>query len=246
MEGWTKQDLRCLVLTEKEQKSSWDWSRDSLMERVLSTQLIVGLASFSQGSPRIIFSFPRLRMLKVIHWAIPLMSRNKVVENQITPLELMELSAFCAWIEVFRRWVGSLCFLTNLQSMQEILAPLSMRAQMSTAFIVCEGVMSWTGICIVGDDFTNTFAHNTEGRVCIGNSSCLKIQMFERNLSHHHLFFIVIYLLQLGKLFAADLLYLGVSFLREGCTGSARVSGFSAVIAELLLDASFAFLRSKL
>ena len=102
------------------------------------------------------------------HRVIPPTSRNKVVENWITPLELIELSAFRAWIRVFRRWVGSLCFLTNPQSIQEILSPLSMRAWVSTAFIVCEGVMSWTGICIVGDNFTNTFAQETEGRVCVG------------------------------------------------------------------------------
>ena len=70
------------------------------------------------------------------------MSRNRVVVNQITPLELTELSVFRAWIRVFRRWVGSLCFLMNPQSMQEMLAPLSMRARVSMAFIVCEGVMS--------------------------------------------------------------------------------------------------------
>ena len=80
----------------------------------------------------------------------------------------------------------------------------------------------------------------------MGNSSCLKTQRFERNLSYHLLVFIVVYLLQLGKLFPADLLYLGVSFLREGHTGSARVSRFSAAKAELLLDASFAFLGGKL
>ena len=91
-----------------------------------------------------------------------------MVENRITPLELMELSAFCACIRVFRRWVGSLCFLTDPQSMHEMLAPLSMRAQVLTAFIVCKGTISWTGICIVGEDFTNTFAHDLEGRVCVG------------------------------------------------------------------------------
>ena len=36
------------------------------------------------------------------------------------------------------------------------------------AFIMCEGMISWIGICIVGEDFTNTFAHEIEGRVCIG------------------------------------------------------------------------------
>ena len=75
---------------------------------------------------------------------------------------------FRACIGVFKHWVGSLCFLTNPQSMQEMLAPLSMRARVSTAFIVCEGTINWTGICIVGEDFTNTFAQDTEGRVCVG------------------------------------------------------------------------------
>ena len=46
--------------------------------------------------------------------------------------------------------------------------PAVYEGSVSTAFIVCEGVMSWTGICIVGEDFTNTFAQETEGRVCIG------------------------------------------------------------------------------
>ena len=112
------------------------------MERVLSTQLIVGLTSFSHGSPRITFSFPRLRTWKVIRRAIPPTLRYRVVENWITPLELMELSAFRAWIGVFRHWVGSLYFLMNPQLVQEMLAPLSMRARVSTAFIMCEGVMS--------------------------------------------------------------------------------------------------------
>ena len=96
------------------------------------------------------------------------MSRNKVVVNRITPFELTGLSALRAWIGVFRHWVGIPCFLTNPQSMQEILAPLLIRALVSTAFIVCEGTTSWIGICIVGEDFTNTFAHNKGGRVCIG------------------------------------------------------------------------------
>ena len=140
--GRVKRDLCHLVSTEKEQNSSWDWLRDSLMERVFSVQLIEGLTSFSQGSPRIMFSFPRLRTWKVTWRAIPPTSRNRVVENRITPFELIELSAFYAWIRVFRRWVGGLCFLMNPQSMQEMLALLSIRARVSTAFIVCEGTIS--------------------------------------------------------------------------------------------------------
>ena len=88
--------------------------------------------------------------------------------NRITPFELIELSVFRAWIGFFRRWVGILCFLTNPQSIQEMLAPLSIRALVSMAFIVCEGTTSCIGICIVGEDLTNTFAHDKEGRVCVG------------------------------------------------------------------------------
>ena len=91
-----------------------------------------------------------------------------MVVNRIASFELTELSAFRPWIGVLRRWVRILCFLINPQSMQEILAPLSISALVSTAFIVCEGTISWTGICIVGVDFTNTFAHDREGRVCVG------------------------------------------------------------------------------
>ena len=38
--------------------------------------------------------------------------------------------------------VGSQCFLTKSQSMQEMLAPLSTRAWVLTAFMVCEGTIS--------------------------------------------------------------------------------------------------------
>ena len=58
-EGRTKCDLWRLVSAEKEQNSSWDWSRDSLMAMVFLAQSMEGLTSFSQGSPRIMFSFPR-------------------------------------------------------------------------------------------------------------------------------------------------------------------------------------------
>ena len=51
-----------LVSSENERNSSWDWSMDSLTEMVLLTQLMEGLTSFSQGSPRITFSFPRFMM----------------------------------------------------------------------------------------------------------------------------------------------------------------------------------------
>ena len=54
-----KWDSCRLVSGEKEWKSSCDWSSNSLMESVFRVQSITGLTSFSQGSPRITFSFPR-------------------------------------------------------------------------------------------------------------------------------------------------------------------------------------------
>ena len=54
-----KWDSCRLVSAEKERKSSCDWSSNSLMESVFLVQLITGFTSFSQGSPRIMFSFPR-------------------------------------------------------------------------------------------------------------------------------------------------------------------------------------------
>ena len=59
MEGQVKWDSWCLVSVENERNNSCDWSRDSLMEMVLLVQSMEGLTSFSQGSPRITFSFPR-------------------------------------------------------------------------------------------------------------------------------------------------------------------------------------------
>ena len=78
------------------------------------------------------------------------------------------------------------------------------------------------------------------------NTSYLKIQRFERNLSHHLLFFFVIYLFQLGKPLATNLLYFWVALLSEGCAGSAEISRFLAAEAKFLLNAVFAFFGSKL
>ena len=80
----------------------------------------------------------------------------------------------------------------------------------------------------------------------LGNSSCQKIQRFERDLSHHFLFFIIVYLLQFQQFFAANLLYLLVAFLSEGSTGSTKMSGSLAVEVKFLLNAMFAFFRGEL
>ena len=64
------------------------------MDRVLWFQSMVGLMSLSQGSPKITFSFPRKMTWKVTFRAIPSMLRKRVEVKRITPLLLMELSAF--------------------------------------------------------------------------------------------------------------------------------------------------------
>ena len=79
----------------------------------------------------------------------------------------------------------------------------------------------------------------------MGNSSCLKIQGFERNLSHY-LLLIVVDIFQLGKLFAAYFLYLLVALLSEGGACGTKVAGFSAAKAEFLFNAAFAFFGGEL
>ena len=66
------------------------------MDRVLWFQSMVGLTSLSQGSPKITFLFPREMTWKVTFRAMPLMLRKRVEVKWITPLLLIELSAFLA------------------------------------------------------------------------------------------------------------------------------------------------------
>ena len=77
------------------------------------------------------------------------------------------------------------------------------------------------------------------------NSSCLKIQRFERNLSHHFLFFVIIDLLQLQQLLTADFLYFLVAFLSEGRACGTEMARFPAAEPEFLLNTMFAFLWGK-
>ena len=80
----------------------------------------------------------------------------------------------------------------------------------------------------------------------LGNSSCLKIQGFERNLLYHHLLLVIVNLLKLGQLLAANLLYLLVPLLSKGGACGTKMTGFPAVEAEFLFDTSFAFFQGKL
>ena len=73
-----------------------DWSSNSLMDRVLWVQSMVGFISFSHGSPRMTFSFPRVMTWKVTFCGIPSILRERVEVKWMTPLLLMELSVFLA------------------------------------------------------------------------------------------------------------------------------------------------------
>ena len=65
--------------------------------------------------------------------------------------------------------MGSQCFLTNCQSMQEISAPESTSAEESTTLRVCEGVINCTGIHIdLFEVDTSTGVHITrDGELCV-------------------------------------------------------------------------------
>ena len=80
----------------------------------------------------------------------------------------------------------------------------------------------------------------------LGNSSCLKIQGFERDLSYYFFLFFVVNFFKLGQLLAANPLHLLVALLSKGSTCGTKMTGFSAVEAELLFNAMFAFFRGKL
>ena len=73
-----------------------DWSSNSLMDRVLWVQSMVGFTSFNHGSPRMMFSFPRAMTWKVTFCATPSILRERVEVKWMTPLLLMELSVFLA------------------------------------------------------------------------------------------------------------------------------------------------------
>ena len=69
-------------------------------------------------------------------------------------------------------FIGSQCFLTNCQLIQEMLAPESTSVEELTTFNVCKGVINWTVILIdLFEVDTSTGAHVTnEGELCINAS----------------------------------------------------------------------------
>ena len=81
---------------------------DSLKVRVCVVQSIMGLALLSQGNPRIMFSFPQVMTWRVTFWASPWMLMNKSQVYLMSPLLLLEWSAFLAHIGMGSFLVGRL------------------------------------------------------------------------------------------------------------------------------------------
>ena len=103
---------------------------------------MMGLVFWSQGSPRMKFSLPQDMTWKKCFWAIPLMLVKRVQVKWISLLLFEVWSTFRTLMGMSSFVVGRECFLTNCQSMQEMSAPLLIRARVSTTFNVCDGAIS--------------------------------------------------------------------------------------------------------
>ena len=110
--------------------------------RVCVVQSIMGLAFLSHGSPRIMFSFPQVMTWRVTFWVSPWMSMNKSQVYRMSPLLLLEWSAFLARMRMGSFVVGRLFFLTKCSSIQEMSTLLSTSAQVLTTFMECKGTIS--------------------------------------------------------------------------------------------------------
>ena len=115
---------------------------DSSKIKVCIVQSIVGLAFLSHGNPSIMFSFPQVMTWRVTFWASPWISTNKPQVYQMSPLLLLEWSAFLACMGTESFIVGRLCFWTKCWSIQEMSALLSTNTQILTTFMECEGMIS--------------------------------------------------------------------------------------------------------
>ena len=102
---------------------------------------------------------------RVTFWASPWISMNKPQVYQMSPLLLLEWSAFLACMGTESFIVGRLCFWTKCWSIQEMSALLSTNTQILMTFMECEGMISWMGICIdFVSNHTVILAHTGERR----------------------------------------------------------------------------------
>ena len=89
---------------------------------------MMGLVVWSQGSLRIIVSLPQNMMWKRYFCIIPSMLVKRVQVKQIFPFLFEVWLMFCTLMGILSFVVGRECCLINCQLMQEISAPLSIRA----------------------------------------------------------------------------------------------------------------------
>src|SRR6266498_1736606 len=118
----------------------------SHQEKFCSLQLIFGLASTSQGYPRITFCVPNAVTKNCVSFCLPLTSRLVVTYSLIEPSWFLVLSTFITAISFHKSRMRRLCSFAKTRLIKIPVAPESTRAMVSTFRpFIC----SVTGRCIV-------------------------------------------------------------------------------------------------
>src|SRR6266545_4997013 len=101
-------------------------------ENFCSLQLIFGLASTSQGYPRITFCVPNAVIKNCVSFCLPLTSRLVVMYSLIEPSWFFVPSTFITAISFHKLHMQRLCSFAKSWSIKIPVAPESMRAMVST------------------------------------------------------------------------------------------------------------------
>src|SRR6266545_455853 len=118
----------------------------SHQENFCSLQVIFGLASMSQGYPRITFCVPNAVTKNCVFFCLPLTSRLAVMYSLIEPSWFFIPSMFITAISFHKLHIGRRCCFAKAQSIKIPVAPESTRAMVSTfGPFICRV----TGRCIV-------------------------------------------------------------------------------------------------
>src|SRR6266511_553701 len=115
-------------------------------ENFCSLQSIFGLASTSQGYPRITFCIPNTVTKNCVSFCLPLTSRLAVTYSLIEPSWFFVPSMFITAISFHKLCIQRLCSFAKTRLIKIPVAPESMRAMVSTFWpLVCKVI----GMCIV-------------------------------------------------------------------------------------------------
>src|SRR6266498_3302019 len=104
----------------------------SHQENFCSLQLIFGLASTSQGYPRITFCIPNTVTKNCVSFCLPLTSRLVVTYSLIEPSWFFIPSTFITAISFHKLRMRRLCSFAKTRSIKIPVAPESTRAMVST------------------------------------------------------------------------------------------------------------------